>query len=325
MSIRRDELLEKYRGTAGESLVAAGLSLAGRQFGRGPLRGCVARWQGDETADFHGTLGAIWLWSRAQLVSGEARFGAHIGSAWGFVESNWDRFVPSSLSDQTSEEAVFDCAMVLRACLATHALTRSGDWRRHGDKAGRLLAAYLGDLDDKTSRAFSDPGFAVWQLADYARATAERGLLSAVARFVDRTWSTKTPPDFAGEPQLHDELFDFTSTSATSTIALMAAEGETPFIGSWLRERVAPTFPTTFLPRAQDENCWNACVAVAAGRAYVVSHDDRYFDCHNEIVAELSRRAQLTGGAPGRALGFGAETLPTFFYGLALDSLVVGR
>lgn len=325
MSIRREELLEKYRGSAGQSLLSAGDSLVSRQFLRGPNRGSVARWEGEDTADFHGTLASIWLWSRAQLVSGEARFGTHIGSAWGFIEANWDRFVPSSLSDQAGEEAVFDCAMVLRACLATHALTRSGDWRRHGDRAGRLLAAYLGDLDDKTSRAFSDPGFAVWQLADYARATSERGLLSAVARFVDRTWSTKVAPDFKGEPQLVEDLFDFSCTSATSTIALLAAEGETPFIGSWLRERVAPRFPTTFTARAQDENCWNACVAAAAGRAYVISHDDRFFDCHSEIVSELIRRAQLTGGAPGRALGFGPETLATFFYGLALDSLVVGR
>jgi len=325
VSIRRDELLEKYRGTAGQCLLAAGKSLASRQFTRGPLRGSVARWQGEETEDFHGTLASIWLWSRAQLVSGEAAFGPNIASSWGYVEASWERFIPPSLSDRASEEAVFDCAMILRACLATHSLTRSGDWRRYGDRAGRLLAAYLGDLDDKNARAFSDPGFAVWQLADYARATGERGLLSAVARFVDRTWSTKLSPDFAAEPQLSDELFDFTSTVATGIIALMAAEGETPFIGSWLRERVAAHFPQGFLPRPQDENCWNACVAVAAGRAYVISHDERFYSCHNEIIEELVRRAQLTGGSPGRALGFGAETMATFFYGLALDALVVGR
>ncbi|MDX2021702.1 MAG: hypothetical protein SF187_15780 [Deltaproteobacteria bacterium] len=325
MSLRREELLENYRETAGQCLLAAGDSLARRQFMTGPLRGSVARWEGEDTEDFHGTLASVWLWSRAQLVSGEARFGLNVGAAWHFIEGAWDRLVPASLSEEASDEAVFDCALVLRAGLATFSLTRSGDWRRYADRAARLLAAYLGDLEDKTLRGFSDPGFAVWQLADYARATGDRGLLSAVARFVDRTWSTKVAPNFKNEPQVTDDLFDFVSTAATSTLALMAAEGETPFVGSWLRERVAPHFPATFTSRAQDENSWNACVAAAAGRAYVISHDDRYLACHQDITKELMHRAQLTGGAPGRALGFGAETLPTFFYGVALDSLVVGR
>ncbi len=324
MPSRRDELLETYRSQAGHRLVQAGLTLAARQGQSGPGRGAVAMWEGEPAEDFHGTLAAIWLWSRAQLVSGEPRFGPNIGNAWVFVEQAWSRFVPDSLNASVSEEAPFDCAMVLRAGLATHALTHSGDWRRHADRAARLLAAYIGDLDDLKARGFSDPGFLVWNLAEYARAVSDRGLLSAVARFVDRAWSTKLPPDFANEPS-SQELFDFSSTSATSMLAMMASEGETPFIGSWLRERVAPHFPQTFTPRLMDENCWNACVAAAAGRAYVLSHDDRFFESHQAITNELILRATQSGGAPGRAPGMASETLAALFYGIALDALVVGR
>ena len=325
MSKSREELLEAYREDAARRMIEAGLTLVARQSEQGPARGAVAMWQGEPTEDFHGTLAAIWLWSRAQLVSGQARFGMHIGPAWGFVEKVWDRFVPESLNAEAGDEAPYDCAMVLRAGLATHAITRSGDWRRHADRAARLLAAFLGDLDKPMARGFADAGFLAWNLADYARAIGDRGLLAAVARFVDGAWSTKVAPDFEDEPSAVSELFDFSSTAATSMLAMMAAEGETPFVGSWLRERVAKRFPQRFTSRATDETCWNACVAAAAGRAYVVSHDDRFYDAHAHILEELQLRARQDGGAPARAPGLPPDTLGAFYYGLALDALVVGR
>lgn len=324
MSTRREQLLEYYRLEAGRRLLRAGDTLAARQ--SGPVSpGAVAMWEGEETDDFHGTLAAIWLWSRAQLITGEPRFGRQIGAAWAFVESAWSHFVPDSLSAAASDEAAYDCAMVLRAGLATAALTHSGDWRRYGERAARLLASYLGDLEDLNARGFADPGFLAWNLADFARAMADRGLLSAVARFVDRSFSTKQAPNFAHEPSEPDDLFDFSSTNATAMLALMATEGETPFVGSWLRERVAAHFPSGFLPRATDETAWNACVAAAAGRAFVLSHDERFLASHSQVLAELARRADAAGGAPGRGPGLPGDTLGAFYYGIALDAMVVGR
>ena len=325
VATRREELLETYRSQSAHRLVQAGLTLVARQTEQGPARGAVALWEGEPSEDFHGTLGAIWLWSRAQLVSGQTRFGPQIGSAWGFVEKTWPRFIPESLSATASVEAAFDCAMVLRAGLATHSLTRSGDWRRHADQAARLLAAYLGNLVDLKARGFSDPGFLAWNLGESARTVADRGLLAAVSRFVDRAWSTRVVPDFVNEPTNADELFDISCTSATGVLAMIASEGETPFIGTWLRERVAARFPTAFTPRPMDENCWNACVAAAAGKAYLISHDERFFESHRAITNELILRSTQAGGAPGRSRGLPPETLAALYYGLALDSLVVGR
>jgi len=89
---------------------------------------------------------------------------------------------------------------------------------------------------------------------------------------------------------------------------------------AWLRERVAAGAPTGFVPRPMDESTWNACAAAALGRAFVISTDERFFDAHQAIMAELESR--LEAGALGRAAGFSGETSATFYYALAVDALV---
>jgi hypothetical protein len=303
-------------------MIVAGDTLARRQVGRGPLRGNVPPAEGIDDADFHGTLASIWLWSRAQLVAGEARFGFSIGNAWAFVEQHWDRYIPRALDDAANEEAPYACAMVLRAGLATHAVSHSGDWRRYAEAAARLLSGYLGELEDVTGRGFQDPGFLAWNLGEYARAVKDRGLQAAVARFVDKRLGMKLSNRFDEEPQSRGDLFDFSSTTAMRVLAVMAAEGETPFIGSWLRERIAPRIPATFVPRFSDENPWNACVAVVAGRAFLISTDERFRGAHENLIEVLLARAGELDGGIGRAPGFPSETCATFYFGLALDALV---
>jgi len=303
-------------------MTAAGDGLVARQHRTGPLRGNVAPYEGCGDPDFHGTLASIWLWSRAHIAAGETRYGPQIGAAWGFIESQWEAFVPRALSESAGDEAPFDCAMMLRAGLATHALVGTGDWRRFGDVAARLLAGYLSDLSDLGGRAFLDPGFLAWNLADYARVTGDRGLSARVGRFVDKAFGTRKPEPFTDEPAAKHELFDFSSTTATRIVSVIATEGETPFIGTWLRERIAKLLPEGYTPRAQDEHVWNACVAFAAGRAYLASTDEPFRVLHARIVDRLAAAAQDQRGAIGRAPGFGSETLATFYYGLALDSLL---
>ena len=106
----------------------------------------------------------------------------------------------------------------------------------------------------------------------------ERGLLATARRFVDRTFGMKAPPAFAAEPAATDGLFDFSSTTGTRMVAVLSGEGATPFVGAWLRERVAGGAPTAFVARPMDENTWNACAATALGRAFVISTDERFFD-----------------------------------------------
>jgi hypothetical protein len=316
----REETLRAWAVDAARRLIHAGEVLASRQSLSGPNQGNVTPWPGSDDLDFHGTLAAIWVWSRAHKLAVDDCFALNVAAGWAFVESSWRRFVPAALGPAASDEAAYDCAMVLRAALADRTPQGTRDVPVLAENAARLLGVYLSDLDDLGGREFRDPGFLVWNLADYARAVGERGLLANARRFVDRAFGMKAPPAFGSEPAIADGLFDFSSTAATRVLAVLSAEGATPFVGAWLRERVAAAAPHAFISRPMDENCWNACVATALGRAFVASTDPSFFDAHQDILVELDRRA--VGGALGRQPGFPAETAATFYYTLAVDALV---
>jgi hypothetical protein len=350
-----DPILKTYATQAVRHFEQAAVSLAFRQVRSGAYRGNVASWPGATDSSFHGTLGAIWVWARHQVLSGQDRFAGNRRDAWAFVEDVWRQFIPEAIGPEaSSDEAAYDCAMVLRAALGERGAEGERESAGTGTGTGigthvparatlvagaaRVLAAYLADLDDLSGRDFQDPGFAAWNLIDYARSVEDRGLLSAGRRFVERSFGMKAPPPFIAEPETPGRLFDFSSTTATRVLAIMSSEGNTPFVGAWLRERVAGAIPRGWSPRARDENCWNGCVAAVLGRAYVVSTDPVFLEAYRTITSELSRRDALSRGASssgglGRSgAGQGEEisaevwpapdSLATFYYALAIDALV---
>ncbi|HVR63725.1 MAG TPA: hypothetical protein VMU50_17610 [Polyangia bacterium] len=323
-----DPRLKTYASQAIRHLGAAGDSLAGRQSSKAPTRGNVAPWQGEEDADLHGTLAAIWVWARHQLLSADPRFAGQRAAAWSFVETAWKRFIPDAIGSAASDEAAYDCALALVAHVAERAVGPV-DGRRQGliDGAARLLSTCLADLEQVGGRDFRDPGFLAWALLQYGRAVEDRGLVASGRRFVERAFGMKAPAPWAEEPSSPaDGLFDFASTTATRILAVIASEGNTPFVGAWLRERVAPLAPPAFVPRRLDENTWNACAAWALGRAYVVSTDPVFMVAYSTIMDELERRDEDRDGALGRDRTFRSpDTLTTFYYALAVDALVTGE
>lgn len=321
-TINREEILRNWAADAARRLVHAGDLLAARQSLSGPDHGNVPPWAGSDALDFHGTLASIWIWLRAERLTGEDRFELNIASGWSFVEQAWRRFIPTALDPSASDEAPYDCAMVLRAAALEHSTRGKRDTASLAESAARVLSAYLSDLEDLGGREFKDPGFLVWSLAEYARGIGERGLLTNARRFVDRAFGMKAPPAFASEATATDALFDFSSTTATRILSVVAGEGATPFVGAWLRERVSSGAPTELIARPMDENVWNACVAVAMGRAFVVSTLPAFLDAHQAIMAELDRRATDGALTRHRQEGPSGETLATYYYALAVDALV---
>jgi hypothetical protein len=319
-----DPRLKTYAPQAVRHLAAAGLSLMQRQESVPSRRGNVPPWVGSDDEDFHGTLSAIWVWARHQRLSGAGRFAGPRNHAWAFVDGNAKRFIPDAIDNQAGDEAAYDCALVLVAVAEETALGAIDPKRAAlADRAARVLANYLGALEDLSGREFRDPGFLAFALADYARAVGDRGLLAGARKFVDRAFGMKTLPPFAGEPSASGGLFDFSSTTATRILAIVAAEGSTPFVGAWLRERVADSVPEGFTPRRMDENTWNACVAWALGKAYVVSTDPAFLQAYSDVMDELERRDSDRDGALGRNPTVkGPETATTFYYALAIDALV---
>jgi hypothetical protein len=289
----------------------------------GQTRGNVPPWPGSGDGDFHGTLAAIWVWSTAEKLCGEDCFSLNIASAWSFVESAWSDFIPRSLGAHASDEAAYDCAMVLRAWLAGEGHKVVDDESARLERvatAARLLGAYVTDLENLSGREFKDPGFLAWTLGEYARAVNDRGLGATARRFVDASFGMKSPPPFSSELVAGDGLFDFSCTTATRVMAVVGAEGPIPFVGAWLRERVAPTVPQAFVSRSLDENTWNACAAASLGYAFWVSTDAAFFDAYKALMDELDERAQ--NGALGRMPGYSAETAATFYYAMATASIL---
>jgi hypothetical protein len=318
-----EEKIGSYRPKVNERLQVAGDTLAARQEMGGAQRGNVPPWPGSSDCDFHGTLSAIWVWSRAQTLLGDDRFSLNIASAWNFVESTWHNFIPRSLGFQASDEAAYDCAMVLRAWMAGdgHKIIDDESARRERvASAARLLGAYVTDLENTNGREFKDPGFLAWTLGEYARATNDRGLGSTARRFVDTAFGMKSPPPFASEMAANDGLFDFSCTTATRVLAVIGAEGPIPFVGAWLRERVAPAVPQSFVQRPMDENTWNSCAAATLGYAFSISTDVAFFDAYKRLMDELDERAE--SGVLGRMPGYSAETAATFYYAMATASIL---
>ena len=323
-----DPILKSYGAQALLAFERAGTTLALRQAGGGVDMGNVAPWPGSGDRDFHGTLAAIWIWSRHQALSGDARFAPNREVAWAFIEDVWRVFVPEAIGPGAGDEAAFDCALVLRAALGELSIAKTaidlGGARRasRAGAAARVLGAYLGELDDVAGRDFQDPGFLAWNLIEYARAVEDRGLLAAGRRFVERAFGMKAPPLFAAEPELPGALFDFSSTTAMRVLAVVASEGNTPFVGAWLRERVAASIPPGFVKRVHDERCWNACVAALLGRAYVISTEARFLEAYRAIRIELERRNGEPGEESEESGVAAADTLVIFYASLAADALV---
>jgi hypothetical protein len=319
-----DPRVAAYALEASRHLARAGHALATRQTRSGPTKGNVPPFEGSGEPDFHGALAAIWVWARYQHLAGDPRFAAPRDAAWSFVEGTWEQFIPESLGPDASDEAAFDCAMVLRAALAERGLA-AGDSQRKKmvASAARLLGAYLSELSHVGGRAFSDPGFIAWCLLDHARAVDDKSLLVTGQRFVERFFGMRVPPPFTSEPEDTRGLFDFSSTTATRVLAVMSSEGNTPFLGVWLRERVKKAIPEGYVGRSLDANVWNASVAAALGRAYIVSTDTAFRDGCVSILAELAGRDLEQTGALGRDdENASPDTLATFYWGLAVDSLV---
>jgi hypothetical protein len=319
-----EEKIKTHTPKVAECLRLAGDALAARQEMGGQARGNVPPWPGSGDSDFHGTLAAIWVWSRAQSLLGDDRFSIPIASAWSFVETNWNEFIPRSLGASASDEAAYDCAMVLRAWMASlgaaDMLDEESSQRDRVASAARLLGAYITDLESWNGREFNDAGFLAWTLGEYARVANDRGLSATARRFVESAFGMKSPPAFASEPAVKDGLFDFSCTTATRVLAVIGAEGPIPFVGAWLRERVTPAVPQEFVSRPMDENTWNACAAMSLGYAFSISTDPIFFDAYKVLMDELERRVE--GGTLGRKPGFSVETAATFYYAMAAHSIL---
>src|SRR5215831_9565835 len=166
-----DPRAHAHRAAVVEHLARAGRKLELHQIEAiGPLRGNVSPWESREAEDFHGTLMAIWIWARHQSLSGQRRFADSREQAWRFVLEAGVRHLPESISEG-DYEAPFDCACLLRAALADRPAGTEEARQAMADLAAGVLCAFLSSQPEAGGREFRDPGFLVWSLAQWSRAT----------------------------------------------------------------------------------------------------------------------------------------------------------
>jgi hypothetical protein len=104
----------------------------------------VAPWAGQDDRDFHGSLAAIWVWARYQALSGDGRFSPNREAAWSFVQNAWRDFIPEAIGPEAGDEAVYDCALLLRAAVAERGLAGESRLPRPDlIEGGRALAGLL--------------------------------------------------------------------------------------------------------------------------------------------------------------------------------------
>jgi hypothetical protein len=309
-----------HRERVNEHLGLAAAFLATLQ-GDGVLRGNVSPWRSTPYPDFHGTLQAIWVWTRHAELSREERYLGNVEAAWAFVEDQFARYVPPSLGPQAPYEAGYDCASVLLAATADQRLFQDDGHRSRALQAAEVLATYLEGLRESPGREFRDGGWMAFNLAEYGRLQEDPALIDAARVYVERCYPTKFPV-FTDEPNAEDVMFDFLSTSATRTLATISALGPIPYTGAWLRERALPAGPKRFVKRVRDEHVWNAVAAAALGAGYRYSHDSGFLEGYFAILAELHGRDAGQTAAMARDAAYPEpESGPTFFWSFAMDSL----
>jgi len=316
-----DARVPTHRAIVVSHLERAGGALERRQIeAAGALRGSVSPTDGGDQDDFVGTLMAVWVWARHQTLSGQSRFEASREAAWRYVREAGVARLPEQL-EVGDVAAPFAAACLLRAALADREAGSEVARQAIADLACQALHGYLGGLERGPGRGAADAGFWVMSLADYARASDEERALRAAVEYADRHFGLRTPPEPMAEPQ-GTAPRDFFSTAATQVLAQIATQGETPFLGAWLRERVLPVLPAAFVPRARDEHAWNASLAWLLGAGYTMTHEVRFLDGYFAILKVLSARDTDGDGALGVDAGSPSfETLATWAWATAMDAV----
>ena len=290
-----DPRLKTYAPQAVRHLAAAGDVLAERQEtvagparatsppGRAPTTSTsTARWR--RSGSGRGTSGC-----RARTATRRPR-----GAAWAFVETQ--REAVHSRRASTAPSATRRRTTARWPCSRARPSAALGELGRQaaGGRRPRARACWpitWARWRTCRGREFSDPGFLAYALAEYARAVDDRGLLAGAAqvrraRVRDegagavrgRAGGGRRPVRFLVDDGDADPGGDRGGggDAVRRRVAARARGGQRARPGS--------------SPRRLDENTWNACVAWALGRAYVVSTDPVFMQAYSDMMDELERR-----------------------------------
>jgi len=335
---RDSRLLERLRGhnisleshlkNASDFLV--GCQIIAPYVQKGTLHGCVCPWEIGETTDegaypivedFHDTLEAIWVWSMFTKVSGDQSFKLNADLAWKYIINNWNRFI----GEKGKDKGLYDCSYVLFSGPLVQSIF-DGNVMNHILKAGNRLAEYLKGLQSTDGREYYDPFWMAYCLERAARKLNQKPWSSIAEAFVNRTVVEKETPFTRIEKEPSHKGpggHDFFSKNANMALALTSCFGREKGAEQILLTEFLQRIPNGFVHRHVDENAWNAHLATALGKSYVLTGNQEFLSRYFAVMDELARRDLGAHAALPRSPSFGRrESWVTFFYSHAYTSII---
>lgn len=295
---------------------------------KGVLRGSVCPWEvGGLNAygftileDFHDTLEAIWAWSYYAKISGNLAYNRNIQMAWEYVTANFPRFIQAS----DVNGGLYDCAWLALTGSVYERIFSDRKYRKWVETAGNRLSSYVSRLHSIRGREYSDPWWMSACLASAAFSLRRTDWLEVAQDFVRRNIMRSKKPfsKVEKEPRhLGPGGHDFFSSNANKALALVACFPSEATAARLLVDRFLPSAPGRFVKRHADENAWNANVAAALGRSYLVTKEREFLRRYFVIMDELMKRDYRNSCALPRSATFPRrESWVTVFYAYAYSS-----
>jgi len=303
----------------------------------GTLRGSVCPWEiglADTWGltileDFHDTLEAMWVWCYYTGVSGNDTYKPNIEMGWNYVVSNFERFIPP----EKANEGLYDCSQVILCGSLYEKNFMDRSYHKWIETAGNRLAHYflkVGSSREDYSDWLMESCWAWWmasRLGSVALSLGNDEWLEAARNFVRRTIIEKEEPFCEVEKeQRHKGPGDHEcfSCNANKILALLSCY-PSEVAKEVVVNRFLPLIPKKFVKRKVDENPWNANVAMALGKSYLLTREEKFLHSYFAIMDELRKRDTGNSSALPRSEDFRArESWVTFFYAYAYSAVISG-
>jgi len=295
---------------------------------KGSLRGSVCPWEIGALdtygfailEDFHDTLEAIWVWSYYTKISENLVYEPNIHMAWEYVTANYPRFVPPSKDD----EGLYDCSWLVLTGTFYEKVFADKSYHKLIEIAGDRLARYLSSNCSTRGREYHDPFWMAACLASTAQTFGCPRWLEAAKEFVRTHLIQKQTPFTNAEKEPRHKGpggHDFFSSNANKALALLSSFRSEPEVIAGVTSKFLDAAPKGFVKRHRDENAWNANMAAALGRSYLLTGEEEFLDRYFSIMNELKKRDRQNSAALPRSDKYPVrESWVTAFYAYAYAS-----
>jgi len=328
MSLRKHvENLDTFFKNASDFLVRC--QIADPYVHEGTLKGAICPWEigvADNQGllileDFHDTLEAIWVWCYYTKISGKNIYQPNIEMGWNYVSKNSERHIP---------ENTYDCSHLILCGSLYEKIFKDNTYYKLIETAGNGLAHYFKELARKKdcSDWMTESCWAWWMascLGSVAESLRNNEWSEAAKNFVKRTVVEEEKPfcSVGNEPRHRGpgdhECF---SCNANKVLALMSCY-PSEITRKIITDKFLPLAPKRFVRRKVDENAWNANVAMALGKSYLLTGEEKFLHSYFAIMNELRRRDIQNSSALPRSQNFPArESWVTFFYAYAYAAVI---